>query len=72
VRDVKDVKTISLVVCGYKALAEVLSNRFKNVRGELSSNTHAFIHGRKILDFVITANKCLDSRLKEGHPRSVM
>ena len=43
----------------YKILAKVLSNRLKNVMGELISSTqNAFIHRRQILDLILIANEC--------------
>ena len=63
--DVKDFQPISLVGSVYKLLSKVLANRLRVVLNSLvSESQNAFIGGRQILDSVLIANECIDSRLK--------
>jgi hypothetical protein len=67
--NIKDFRPISLIGSIYKLLAKVLANRLRGVLdGLVSESQNAFVSGRQMVDYVLIANECLDSRLKSGVP----
>ena len=67
--NIRDFRPISLAESVYKILAKVLANHLKEVLDQLiSESQNSFVGGRQILDSVLIANKCVDSRVKSKIP----
>ena len=67
--NIQDFRPISLMGSVYKILAKVLANHLKVVLDQLiSESQNSFVGGRQILDSVLIAIKCVDSRMKSKIP----
>ncbi len=69
VSNIRDFCPISLIGSMYKLLAKVIANRFREVLvGLIFESQNAFVGGRQMVDLVLIANECLDSRVRSGLP----
>uniref|UniRef100_A0A2N9HB31 Reverse transcriptase domain-containing protein n=1 Tax=Fagus sylvatica TaxID=28930 RepID=A0A2N9HB31_FAGSY len=67
--NIRDFRPISLIGSVHKLLSKVLAARFRLVLdGLISDSQNAFVGGCQMLDSVLIANECLDSRIRSKVP----
>ncbi|WMV25045.1 hypothetical protein MTR67_018430 [Solanum verrucosum] len=67
--ELNDFRPISLVGGVYKIIAKLLAERLKKVMHKLVNKQQmAFIKSRQIMDAMLIANKCVDSKKKDKQP----
>lgn len=70
--ELRDRRPISLISEIYKIIAKVLTERMKKVMDSLVNKYQmAFVKGRQIMDAVLIANECVDTRIR-GEVASLM